>query len=131
MKRLFSAVLVTLALALPVLADGHAALPSREEIRRVPVPGSEAMEVVVSLLTVPVGATIPLHTHPGDEHAVILTPATAQAPNGAVVEFAVGKTLYFPDGQVHGGLTNIGEAPMQAMTTHVLRVGEPFQTLAN
>jgi len=129
-KRLLSATLVTLALALPALADS-ANLPTREEIRRGPVPGSDTMEVVVSLLTVPVGATIPLHTHPGDEHAVVITAATAQAPNGAVVAFSVGQTLYFPDGQVHGGLTNIGDAPMQAVTTHVLRVGEPFQTLAN
>ena len=99
---------------------------SREEIRRVPVPGSETMEVIVSKLTVAPGATIPMHSHPGDEHAVVITAATAQAPNGQVIEFPIGATLYFPDGQVHGGLTNIGEAPMVASTTHVVRVGEPL-----
>ncbi len=104
---------------------------SREELRRSPVPGSETMEVVVSRLSVPPGATIPLHTHPGDEHAVVITPTTAQAPNGAIIEFAVGTPLYFPEGEVHGGLTNVGETDMVAITTHVLRVGEPFSTLAN
>ena len=100
--------------------------PSREEIRRVPVPGSETMEVIVSKLTVAPGATIPMHSHPGDEHAVVITAATAQAPNGQVIEFPIGATLYFPDGQVHGGLTNIGDAPMVTITTHDVRVGEPL-----
>lgn len=103
---------------------------SREEIRRVPVPGSDTMEVVVSKLTVPVGATIPLHTHAGDEHAVVITPSKAKAPNGKILEMPVGATLYFPDGQVHGGLTNVGEAPMIAITTSVVRKDEPFTTPA-
>jgi len=61
---------------------------------------------------------------------VVITAATAEAPNGQVVAFEAGSTLYFPEGQVHGGLTNVGDAPMQAVTTHVLRVGEPFLTPA-
>lgn len=104
---------------------------AREEIRRVAVPGSDTMEVVVFRLTVPVGATIPLHTHPGDEHTVVITPARAEAPNGNIVEFAFGTPLYFPEGQVHGGLTNVGDAPMVAITTFVVRKGEPLTVLAN
>lgn len=104
---------------------------SREEIRRVPVPGSETMEVIVMKLTVPPGATIPLHSHNGDEHGVVLTASKAQTPSGQVVEFPVGATLYFPEGQVHGGLTNVGDAPMIAMTTFVVRVGEPLVVPAN
>lgn len=101
---------------------------SREELRRTPVPGSDTMDVVVSRLTVPAGATIPLHTHAGDEHAVVITKATAQAPNGNVLEFEVGATLYFAEGQPHGGLTNIGETPMVAITTSVVRKDAPFTT---
>lgn len=104
---------------------------TREEIRRVPVPGSDTMEVVVIRLEVPVGATIPLHTHPGDEHAVVITQTKAQAPNGNLVEFAVGTPLFFPEGEVHGGLTNVGDAPMVAITTTVVRKGEPFVVLVN
>ncbi|WP_299203794.1 cupin domain-containing protein [uncultured Tateyamaria sp.] len=103
----------------------------REELRRADVPGSDTMEVVVTRLTVPVGATIPLHTHPGDEHAIVMTAARAEAPNGNIVEFAVGTPLYFPEGQVHGGLTNMGDEPMVAITTHVVRKGEPLTVLAN
>ncbi|MEL6464203.1 MAG: cupin domain-containing protein [Pseudomonadota bacterium] len=103
----------------------------REEIRRAAVPGSDTMEVVVFRLTVPVGATIPLHTHPGDEHTVVVTDARAEAPNGNIVEFAVGTPLYFPEGQVHGGLTNVGDGPMVAITTFVVRKDEPLTVLAN
>jgi len=124
MKRLIAAAVAALVFTGPLAAQDI----TSEVIRRAPVPGSETMEVIVSLLTVPVGATIPLHTHPGDEHAVVITAAAAETPNGQVVAFEAGTTLYFPEGQVHGGLTNVGAAPMQAVTTHVLRVGEPFLT---
>ncbi len=128
MTRLASiAALCLAALVSPALAQDI----TREELRRVPVPGSSTMEVIVSRLTVPPGATIPLHTHPGDEHGVVMTAATAETPSGAMVEFEVGTPLYFPEGAVHGGLTNVGDAPMVAITTHVVRVGEPLTTLAN
>ncbi|GAB5449450.1 cupin domain-containing protein [Gymnodinialimonas sp.] len=126
MRWILTATLVA-ATTLPALAQDLA----REEIRREAVPGSENMVVIVSRLTVPPGATVPLHTHPGDEHAVVITAATAEAPNGNVIEFAVGTSLYFPEGQVHGGLTNVGDADMVAITTHVVRADEPLTTLAN
>lgn len=120
------------AIFMAVMAGGALAQEiSREEIRRVAVPGSETMEVVVNRLVVPVGATIPLHTHPGDEHAVVITETKAQAPNGNLVEFAVGTPLFFPEGQIHGGLTNVGDGPMIAITTTVVRKGEPFSVIAN
>ncbi|WP_299044516.1 cupin domain-containing protein [uncultured Tateyamaria sp.] len=126
MKRL-----VFTGIALLMAGTAWAQEIAREEIRRVDVPGSDTMEVVVFRLTVPVGATIPLHTHPGDEHTVVVTDARAEAPNGNIVEFAVGTPLYFPEGQVHGGLTNVGDAPMVAITTFVVRKGEPLTVLAN
>ncbi|WP_415404603.1 hypothetical protein [Tateyamaria sp. SN3-11] len=126
MKMIVTSVLVLLS-AGAVWAQEIA----REEIRRTAVPGSETMEVIVTRLSVPVGATIPLHTHPGDEHAVVITPAKAEAPNGNIVEFAVGTPLFFPEGQVHGGLTNVGDGPMVAITTHVVRKGVPLTELAN
>ncbi|WP_299552163.1 cupin domain-containing protein [uncultured Tateyamaria sp.] len=123
--------LILSAMALLMAGAAWAQDIQREELRRADVPGSDTMEVVVTRLTVPVGATIPLHTHPGDEHAIVMTAARAEAPNGNIVEFAVGTPLYFPEGQVHGGLTNMGDEPMVAITTHVVRKGEPLTVLAN
>lgn len=126
MKILLSATF-SLLLALPVLAQEA----TREEIRRVPAPGSETLEVVVNKLTIPPGATLPFHTHPGDEHAVVITASKAQTPSGKVLVFAIGTPLYFPDGEVHGGLTNVGETDMLAITTSIVRKGEPFSTPAS
>ena len=118
---------MVLATALP----GLAADATREELRRVPAPGSETHEVVVNRLVVPPGATIPLHTHPGDEHTVVITDTRARTPGGQEIAFAVGTPLFFPEGEVHGGLTNIGETDMVAITTSIVRKGEPFETLAD
>lgn len=123
MRRFMMSMVLAVA-ALPALAGEV----TREEIRRVPVPGSDTMVVVVSRLTVPAGATIPLHIHPGDEHAVVVTASRARAPDGRIVAFPVGATLYFPGGLPHGGLTNVGEGPMVAITTSVVEAGKPFAT---
>mmetsp|Transcript_23540 Transcript_23540/g.41609 ORF Transcript_23540/g.41609 Transcript_23540/m.41609 type:complete len:127 (+) Transcript_23540:3476-3856(+) len=124
-------VLMTVLAAVLMAGTAWAHDVTREEIRRVAVPGSDTMEVVVSRLVVPVGATIPMHTHPGDEHAVVITDTKAQAPNGNLVEFAIGTPLFFPEGQPHGGLTNVGDAPMIAITTSIVRKDEPFTSPAN
>ncbi|ABD56919.1 cupin domain-containing protein [Jannaschia sp. CCS1] len=126
MKVFLAAALIG-AMALPVAAQELL----REEIRREAVPGSDNMVVIVARLTVQPGATVPLHTHPGDEHAVVITPTTAQTPGGDIVEFAVGTSLYFPEGAIHGGLTNVGDSDMVAITTHVVRADEPLTALAN
>ena len=125
MKRVLAA--AAMILAGPTWAQDI----TREEIRRVDVPGSTTMEVVVMRLTVPVGATIPVHRHNGDEHGVVITASTARAPNGQVIEFPVGATLYFAEGTPHGGLTNIGDVPMVAITTSILRKGKPFSEPVN
>ncbi len=123
---------VVLSVLATCVAFGAAAQDiTSEEIRTVPVPGSETMVVVVSRLNVPVGATIPLHTHPGDEHTVVLGAARATAPNGQEIAFEAGQTLHFPMGQVHGGLTNVGDAPMVAITTHVVDKTKPLSVPAN
>ncbi|MEM1237926.1 MAG: hypothetical protein AAGI10_13220, partial [Pseudomonadota bacterium] len=62
-------VLAILISTIGIMATAQEVL--REEIRRVPVPGSDTMEVVVMKLTIEPGATMPLHSHNGDEHTVV------------------------------------------------------------
>lgn len=126
MRKVIMSMVLLAATVLPVFAGEM----TREEIRRVPVPGSDTMIVVVSRLTVPVGATIPLHTHPGDEHGVVVTSSRTKTPDGRVIDFPIGATLYFPAGQPHGGLTNVGDGPMVAITLSVVNSDEPFATPA-
>ncbi|GAA6163042.1 cupin domain-containing protein [Pelagimonas sp. KU-00592-HH] len=129
MTRLLHA--VTLVLALGAATTPLAAQEvTRTEIRRVDAPGSTTHEVIVSRLEVAPGATIPRHTHPGDEHMVVLEGGEMKAPNGKIIPFALGDTALFPAGQVHGGLTNAGTTPLVALTTHIVEKGQPFMTLA-
>lgn len=100
----------------------------RTELSRANVPGSDTMEVVVGKLVIAPGVTIPRHTHPGDEHLVVIEGGMMKAPNGKLIEFPEGMAARFPQGKVHGGLTNAGDEPLVAITTHVVEIGKPFQS---
>jgi quercetin dioxygenase-like cupin family protein len=117
-----------LVLGAPLAADE---LVVREVLQEKPLSGSETQVVIVSKLTLKPGGRIPLHTHPGDEHAVIVVGGLATLPNGKEINFAPGTPMFFPEGAVHGGVTNSGEADLEVLTTHIVRKDEPFQTLAD
>lgn len=102
---------------------------NRVELDRQPLSNVAGYEVVVSRITLAPGGAIPLHTHPGDEHAVVLEGGTVRLPNGKEVTFEEGKKLFFPEGLVHGGLVSTNAAPMVVLTTHIVRAGEPLSTL--
>jgi len=122
-----------LALAGVVLTQFPAAAQdgvTRTELNRADLTRSTDLEVIVSRLEIAPGARIPLHTHPGDEHLVVVEGGEMTAPNGQAVNFTQGMTVHFPEGQVHGGMTNTGDAPVVVFTTHVLEKGKPFMTLA-
>ncbi|MBM7067129.1 cupin domain-containing protein [Actibacterium sp. 188UL27-1] len=101
----------------------------RTELSRADVPGVDTLEVIVTRLEVPPGATVPRHSHPGDEHLVVIVGGQMQAGNGKVIPFPDGMSTRFPDGEPHGGLTNVGDAPLVAITTHIVRKGEPLMSL--
>ncbi len=124
MRSVIRALAVLLLSAAPALAQERAVLQER------PLATDPSRVVIVSRLTLPPGARIPLHTHSGDEHAVILTQGTALMPTGQTLQIVPDMTMYFPEGMVHGGVTNTGDMPIQILTTHILRAGAPFQTPA-
>ncbi|GFE49071.1 cupin [Roseobacter cerasinus] len=119
--------LAALLLAAPVWAEE---LVQREVLNTQPLSGDDGMKVVVSELKLMPGGRIPLHTHPGDEHAVIVVGGLALLPNGKEVAFAAGTPMFFPEGQVHGGVKNVGDAPMEIVTTHIVRADAPFTVAA-
>ena len=109
--------------ALPAFAEEAL---TREELSREPAPGSTTHEVIVSKLTIPPGVTVPRNVHAGDEYLVVVVGGTMQAPNGKEIPFPPGATARFPAGVVHGGLTNVGEADLVAITTHIVEIGKPL-----
>lgn len=128
LKSLLSAFALTALLsAAPALAEDKV---KRTELNRADLSGSDTMEVIVSRLEIAPGGRIPLHTHHGDEHLIVLEGGVMTAPNGKEIPFKSGMTAHFPAGKVHGGLTNSGDAPMVAYTTHIVEKGKPFMVLA-
>lgn len=128
LKTLLSAfALAALLVAAPAMADDKV---KRTELNRADLSGSDTMEVIVSRLEIAPGGRIPLHTHHGDEHLIVIEGGVMTAPNGKEIPFKAGMTAHFPAGKVHGGLTNTGDAPMVAYTTHIVEKGKPFMVLA-
>ena len=125
-RGMIRAIFLAVSLLATPLAAGD--LVQREILQQQPLSGSTDLVVIVSRLVLKPGGQIPLHTHPGDEHAVIVVGGPATLPNGKEVVFAPGTPMFFPEGQVHGGVTNSGDADLELLTTHVLRRDAPFQT---
>ena len=119
----------TLAMLAAPVAMAQEAI--RTELSRADVPGGDTLEVIVTRREVPPGASVPRHTHPGDEHLVVIVGGQMQAGNGKVIPFPDGMATRFPDGEPHGGLTNVGDAALVAITTHVVRKGEPLMSPAD
>ena len=125
-RKLSTVCLVAAALlgasVLPSAAEGL----SRTELNRADVSGADGLEVVVSRLEIAPGATVPPHSHPGDEHLIVLDGGTLAMPDGKTLEFKPGMALMFPKGKVHGNLTNAGTAPIVVYTTHIIQKGQPL-----
>ncbi|MDC0738957.1 cupin domain-containing protein [Cognatishimia sp. SS12] len=122
--------LASVALCLSAMAGLAQDAVTRTELSRHPLSGVAGMEVVKSKMVLLKGAKIPFHTHPGDEHAIVVEGGLMALPNGEIVEFADGTPLFFPERDVHGGLTAQSDTPIVVYTTHIVRAGEPMTVLA-
>ncbi|MCY0386706.1 cupin domain-containing protein [Robbsia sp. Bb-Pol-6] len=93
----------------------------------ISVPGREA---VVSRVTVLPGGKLGWHTHPGDEIAYVESGALKVLVAGNPErEVASGGSFVVPAGAIHG-VRNDGNVPVQLVTVHVVRKGEPLATPA-
>ena len=98
----------------------------RTELKRVDLTGQPETEVITSELEAAPGATIPRHTHHGDEFVYVLQGGMIQVPGREPMEMKAGQVLHFPRGVPHGGFTVIGDTPLKAITTHVVDKGKPL-----
>ncbi|WP_372570938.1 cupin domain-containing protein [Ruegeria jejuensis] len=112
----------------PIFAFAEGVI-TRTELSRADVPGSDTHEVIVARLEIEPGATVPRHTHHGDEHLVVIIGGTMQTGDGKQIPFPDGMAAHFPQGEPHGGLTNAGDTVMVAITTHVVEKGKPLNVL--
>ena len=125
MKR-FHGLAMAAAFAMSAQGAWSEDLVQRTELHRVQAADDAAHEVIVSRLEVSPGGTIPRHSHLGLELLVVVQGGQMRTGSGQTIDFPTGATAQFPEGLVHGGLTNIGEDVLVAITTHIVDAGQPL-----
>jgi quercetin dioxygenase-like cupin family protein len=101
------------------------------ELHRADLTGGAGMEVIVSNYVVKPGGEIPLHTHPGDEHYVVVQGTTLTTPDGKIFELKDGMATSYPRDQVHGGVTNSGDRDLVLTTIHIVDKDKPMFAIVN
>ena len=101
----------------------------RTELHRADLTGVAGMEVVVSKFVMKPGGKIPLHTHFGDEHLVVVQGTKLTTHDGKMIEFKNGMATSFPRDMVHGGVTNSGDRDLILTTIHIVDKGKPMFTM--
>jgi len=129
---------IALALLAGVLAGGLAVQVSlaQEEVhhpsgmnhtilKRVDLPGTN-MEILLGVLEVQPGATIPRHFHYGEEVAYVLDGTMIQLPDKEPQLLATGTSVHNAREVVHGGQKVVGDKPLKILTTHIVEKGKPL-----
>lgn len=104
-------------------------LTVRTELHRADLSGGAGMEVILSNYVVKPGGKVPLHTHPGDEHLLVVQGTILTTHDGKTIEFKNGMATSFPRGTVHGGVTNSGDQDLVLTTIHIVDKDKPLFTM--
>ena len=88
---------------------------------------AENLEVVVSRVDVPVGVDLPLHYHPGEEFAYVMTGAiTLKLQGEEDREFSAGEAAVVPSRAMH---TICAKAPASLIAFRVHCKGQPVRVV--
>ena len=83
------------------------------------------MDIIVNLFEVPPGATVPKHTHPGEEIVYVIdNGGTIREPDGTLVTLEAGAALICARGVPHAGFTNAGNGPLKMLNVFVVDKGK-------
>ena len=117
--------MICLSVLLPLQASAEGTL-KRTILKRVDLTGVDGTEVITTLIEAEPGASIPRHTHHGDEFLYVLEGGSIQVPGKDPVRMETGQVVHFPRGVVHGGFTVVGEKAIKGVTTHIVDKGKPL-----
>lgn len=115
--------LAALAFAAPVHASD---LVQRKILQEQPISDAEDLKLIMTRVTINPGGRIARHSHPGDEHAIVLTGGAVEWTDGRKMTLAEGQVMFHSAGEVHGGMRNTGTTDIVVLTTHVVNIYEPF-----
>lgn len=122
MLRLAAVLFFTLTFA----AQGQS---NRQELKRADLTGTN-MEIIVSLVDVLPGNSLPRHTHHGEEAVYVLDGATLALPDGKEIEFPTGRTVINVRDVPHAGFKIAGDKTLKMLTVHIIDKGKPMMELA-
>src|SRR5713101_1237884 len=94
-------------------------------LKRVYLPGTN-MEIILGLVEVQPGTTIPRHFHYGEEVAYVLEGVMVQFPDKEPQMLATGTSIHNTREVVHGGQKVVGDKPLKILTTHIVEKGKPL-----
>lgn len=120
-----SVVVLCVIVLMPVQAGADGTV-KRTFLKKVDLTGADGTEVITTLVEAEPGATIPRHTHHGDEFLYVLEGGSIQVPGKDPVKMESGQVVHFPRGVVHGGFTVVGEKAIKGVTTHIVDKGKPL-----
>jgi quercetin dioxygenase-like cupin family protein len=97
----------------------------RTEVKRGDLTGTN-MEVIVGIVELPPGASVPLHTHPGEEAYYVIEGGKANGPDGKEVTLATGSANINVRDVPHAGIKIVGDKPIKLLTVHIVDKGKPM-----
>jgi len=103
---------------------GDRATPTFDNVMRADLESAEGLEVIVSLVELPAGTTLPKHHHPGEEFVYLLEgSAVLWLKDAGDVALKAGDAVKVPLEQVHTAKT--GSEAAKVLVFRVHRKGEP------
>jgi quercetin dioxygenase-like cupin family protein len=100
----------------------------RNELKKGDLTGTN-MEIVVAVVELPPGASVPLHTHPGEEAFYVLDGGTGEMPDGKAITFAPGGAGINVRDVPHAGFKVTGDKPLKLLTVHIVDKGKPMMSV--
>jgi quercetin dioxygenase-like cupin family protein len=94
-------------------------------LKRVDLPGTN-MEIIMGIVEVQPGTTIPRHFHYGEEVSYVLEGTMIQLPGKEPQMQAAGTPIHNAREVVHGGAKVVGDKPLKILTTHTVDKGKPL-----
>ena len=101
----------------------------RREISRAPLTGTDK-EIVLTETEVPVGATSPRHTHPGEEAFYVLQGAMTEMPGQPPMMRETGSGGINAREVPHAGYKVVGDNALKIVNVYIVDKGKPLSTLA-
>lgn len=98
--------------------------PGSNQMMRAPISNSDGLEVIISDVIIPPGATVPLHYHPGEEFLYVLEGSAIHREDGKPDQtLKAGDTYVIPPEAAHSPVG--GPEGARAIVFRVHREGNP------